>query len=242
MSNSTYEGWVVVFESGTDYEADLVRGRLDDAGIPAIVFTQRDHAFNVNFGDLAQVHVLVQPEHVEAANQLLPAAVLSDERERDWKYDWIINACVIGGLVLQILGGALLSTRAILLGAVLLIIGLSLVAKRKGRDWKWGFMGLLSLGLLWGSPPWVWGAAPWGWGSPPWGLIIGILFIVFLSSSGLLVVAALKDRQPEENPTDTWKCRKCGEDIEDSFGTCWKCGTDRDDYNGSMKEDEQKGV
>lgn len=30
--------------------------------------------------------------------------------------------------------------------------------------------------------------------------------------------------------------------IEDSFGTCWKCGTDRDDYNGSMKEDEQKGV
>ena len=31
MKGSTYEGWVVVFESGTDYEADLVRNRLDDA-------------------------------------------------------------------------------------------------------------------------------------------------------------------------------------------------------------------
>ncbi|MCH8961276.1 MAG: DUF2007 domain-containing protein [Bacteroidetes bacterium] len=79
MSGSIYEGWVVVFESGTDYEADLVRDRLDDAGIPAIVLTQRDHAFNLTIGDLAQVHVLVPPMHVEAAARLLTSPLPSDE-------------------------------------------------------------------------------------------------------------------------------------------------------------------
>ena len=39
MSDRSYEGWVVVFHSGTDYEADIVRDRLDDAGIPAVVLT-----------------------------------------------------------------------------------------------------------------------------------------------------------------------------------------------------------
>ena len=34
MSERTYEGWIVVFNTGTDYEADLVRDRLDDADIP----------------------------------------------------------------------------------------------------------------------------------------------------------------------------------------------------------------
>ncbi len=79
MSGSTYEGWVVVFVSGTDYEADLVRNRLDDADIPAIVLTQRDHAINLTIGDLAQVRVLVQPEHVEEAARLLSSTPPSDE-------------------------------------------------------------------------------------------------------------------------------------------------------------------
>ncbi len=79
MRGSTYEGWSVVFESGTDYEADLVRNRLDDAGIPAVVLTQRDHAINLTIGDLAQVRVLVQPEHVEAAARLLTSTLPSDE-------------------------------------------------------------------------------------------------------------------------------------------------------------------
>ncbi len=79
MRGNTYEGWSVVFESGTDYEADLVRNRLDDAGIPAIVLTQRDHAINLTIGNLAQVRVLVQPEHVEAAARLLSITPPTDE-------------------------------------------------------------------------------------------------------------------------------------------------------------------
>ena len=78
MSNETYQDWVVVFKSGTDYEADLVRDRLDDSGIPAVVLTKRDHAFNLNVGDLAQVHVLVPPDQVEAALALLDEAPLTD--------------------------------------------------------------------------------------------------------------------------------------------------------------------
>ena len=74
-----YEGWIVVFESGTDYEADLVRDRLDDAGIPAVVLTQRDHVINLTIGDLAQVRVLVPPSHVESAARILTSAPPSDE-------------------------------------------------------------------------------------------------------------------------------------------------------------------
>lgn len=70
---TTYEGWVSAFECSTDFEADLVRDRLDEAGIAAVVLTQRDHSFNLNVGDLSPVHVMVRPEDRTAA-----AAIVSD--------------------------------------------------------------------------------------------------------------------------------------------------------------------
>jgi hypothetical protein len=83
MINDTYQDWVVVFQSGTDYEGDIVRDRLDDAGVPAVVLTQRDHAFNLNVGDLAAVNVLVPPDHVEAANAILQSEPFTDEELDD---------------------------------------------------------------------------------------------------------------------------------------------------------------
>lgn len=83
MSTNTYEGWVVVFNSGTDYEADLVRDRLDDAGVSAVVLTQRDHAFNLTMGDLAQVRVLVPPDQVAAANEVLDSLPFEDNELDD---------------------------------------------------------------------------------------------------------------------------------------------------------------
>lgn len=74
-----HDDWVIVFSCGTDYEADLVRDRLDDSGIPAVVLTQRDHAFNLNVGDLSDVHVLVQPEREEDALALIEERIPSDE-------------------------------------------------------------------------------------------------------------------------------------------------------------------
>lgn len=70
-SADTYQDWTVVFSSNTDYEADLVRDRLDDAGLAAVVLTQRDHAFNLNVGDLAPVRVLVRPADVAQAREVL---------------------------------------------------------------------------------------------------------------------------------------------------------------------------
>jgi hypothetical protein len=78
---STPEDWVSVFRTGTDYEADLVRDRLDDSGIPAVVLTQRDHAFNLTVGDLAAVHVMVPPEHVDRATSLLEEPANTPEQD-----------------------------------------------------------------------------------------------------------------------------------------------------------------
>jgi hypothetical protein len=79
MNERTYEDWVAVHKTNTDYEADLVRDRLDDAGIPAVVFTQRDHAFNLNLGDLAPVNVMVPPDQVERARTVLSSEPFTDE-------------------------------------------------------------------------------------------------------------------------------------------------------------------
>lgn len=78
MDERRFQDWVVVYKTGMDYDADLVRDRLDDSGIPAVVLTQRDHAFNLNVGDLAAVNVLVPPERVDEAVRLLESEPLSD--------------------------------------------------------------------------------------------------------------------------------------------------------------------
>lgn len=78
---SKYKNWVSIFRTGTDYEADLVRDRLDDSGIPAVVLTQRDHAFNFTVGDLASVHVMVPPNRADEAVSLLEQRLDDDELE-----------------------------------------------------------------------------------------------------------------------------------------------------------------
>src|SRR5690554_5600086 len=67
----TYQDWVAVHTTSTDFEADLIRDRLDEAGVDAVVLTQRDHAFNLNVGDLAPVYVMVKPEDVERAREVI---------------------------------------------------------------------------------------------------------------------------------------------------------------------------
>jgi hypothetical protein len=59
----------------------MVRDRLDDSGIPAVVLTQRDHAFNLNVGDLAAVHVMVPPDRADDAVSLLDERLDDDELE-----------------------------------------------------------------------------------------------------------------------------------------------------------------
>lgn len=75
----TYQDWVAVHSSSTDYEADLVRDRLDAAGVDAVVLTQRDHAFNLNVGQLAPVHVMVRPEDLARARQIIAERPFTEE-------------------------------------------------------------------------------------------------------------------------------------------------------------------
>ena len=74
----TAEDWVSVFSSATDYEADLVRDRLADAGVDAVVHSQRDHAFNLTVGELAQTHVMVPRARADEAAALIDAPAMSD--------------------------------------------------------------------------------------------------------------------------------------------------------------------
>jgi len=74
-----YQDWIAVFTSSTDFEADLVRDRLDAAGVAAVVLTQRDHSFNLNVGDMAPVLVMVRPEDEDAAREIIDAQPFSDE-------------------------------------------------------------------------------------------------------------------------------------------------------------------
>lgn len=53
------EGWAQVYTTGSEIEAQLIRGNLDAEGIEARVFSQKDHAFNVGIGDLSPVRILV---------------------------------------------------------------------------------------------------------------------------------------------------------------------------------------
>lgn len=73
-----YEDWIAIFTTSTDFEADLVRDRLDAAGIAAVVLTQRDHSFNLNVGDMSPVRVMIKPEDVDAARGVINEQPFSD--------------------------------------------------------------------------------------------------------------------------------------------------------------------
>ena len=78
MEKRSYDDWKTVFKTGQDYEAGLVRDRLRNADIPAVILNKRDHAYNLTLGDMAQIKVMVPAEREEEAKALLSQAPLSD--------------------------------------------------------------------------------------------------------------------------------------------------------------------
>jgi rubrerythrin len=47
--------------------------------------------------------------------------------------------------------------------------------------------------------------------------------------------AHLKDPDKDDNTArPTWKCPKCGEEVEDQFDECWNCGADRPGSEGAQ--------
>lgn len=82
MSTPTeFDGWVSVFESDSPLEAEIVRDRLDDAGIPAVLLSKADSAFAIALGDAGHAFVLSPPDHEAEARALLAETISEAELE-----------------------------------------------------------------------------------------------------------------------------------------------------------------
>lgn len=58
--------WVVVYTTAFDYEAEMLKGNLESAGISATILSQKDSNFPTP-GDLSIIKLLVKKEDAESA-------------------------------------------------------------------------------------------------------------------------------------------------------------------------------
>lgn len=79
MKRIEIDGWIGVWQTGIDYEADLVRDRLDDAGVEAVIMTKKDRSFSLTQGSMSPIHVLVPPGQEERARAVLASEPVSDD-------------------------------------------------------------------------------------------------------------------------------------------------------------------
>lgn len=78
------QNWAVVYTTGTEYEAQMVRANLENAGFPCVVFSQRDHAYFLTVGDMAVVNVMVPKNRLFEAQEFLRRMDLFAEGEDDF--------------------------------------------------------------------------------------------------------------------------------------------------------------
>lgn len=63
--------WVCVFETSVDYEAELVRSFLADAGFPVQILSKKDSTYTTNVGHLSLIYVYVPDVHRDEAKAIL---------------------------------------------------------------------------------------------------------------------------------------------------------------------------
>lgn len=56
------EGWVCVYETGTEYDAQMVKGYFADQEIHSQILSKRDSAYNMNIGQMSMVYLYVPRE------------------------------------------------------------------------------------------------------------------------------------------------------------------------------------
>ena len=79
MTQARFDGWVSVFDSGTDYEAEMARDRLTDSGIHAVIMAKKDSSFKLTHGALSRIYVLVAPQFEVQANTVLQSDAFTTE-------------------------------------------------------------------------------------------------------------------------------------------------------------------
>jgi hypothetical protein len=85
-SSDHVENWECVYETGTPYEAEMVKNSLQNMEIPCQILSKRDSPFNVNIGDLALIFVYVPIEFADQAREMIenfeaPSSDNGDEEE-----------------------------------------------------------------------------------------------------------------------------------------------------------------
>lgn len=60
-------GWVCVYETGTEYDAEMVKSYFADQDIHSQILSKRDSAYNLNVGQMSMVYVYVPGELEEKA-------------------------------------------------------------------------------------------------------------------------------------------------------------------------------
>lgn len=73
------QGWVEVWQTGTDSEAELVAGHLRAQDLDAQVLSQKDHAHMLSVAGMAIVRVLVPAAQYEAAAERIAALRREDD-------------------------------------------------------------------------------------------------------------------------------------------------------------------
>jgi hypothetical protein len=63
-------GWIMIFASGREQEAAIIKGMLEEEGITAVIFNKKDSAYL--FGEL---EIYVKQEDALRARQLIQSAL-----------------------------------------------------------------------------------------------------------------------------------------------------------------------
>jgi len=61
------ENWVCIYETGTEYDANLAKNYLESREIDTRIISKRDSAFDLNIGDMALIYLYVTREQEEEA-------------------------------------------------------------------------------------------------------------------------------------------------------------------------------
>jgi hypothetical protein len=65
------ENWVCVYETGTQYDAEMVQNYFNDQEIESQILSKRDSAYNLNVGQMAMVYLYVPADQAVKAQKAL---------------------------------------------------------------------------------------------------------------------------------------------------------------------------
>lgn len=67
--------WICVYQTGTEYDAEMVKNYFADQKIESQILSKRDSSYNLNIGQMSMVYVYVPESQLKKAEKAL----------NDWK-------------------------------------------------------------------------------------------------------------------------------------------------------------